>query len=121
MLLKIPPSRLVLEYKPTMNGEDIAASDEQLLGEFVTGKLFEQFSEDAKKFGEVNGIRVIPLCFGVWADETTTSASRNMSELPVYISLLNAGIEMQSGVITYLLRLHILNLVYCELNTSVDP
>jgi len=121
MLLKIPQSKLVLEYKPTMNGEDIAASDEQLLGEFVTGKLFEQFSEDAKKFGEVNGIRVIPLCFGVWADETTTSASRNMSELPVYISLLNAGMEMQSGVITYLLRLHILNLVYCELNTSVDP
>ena len=121
MLLKIPQSKLVLEYKPTMNGEDIAASDEQLLGEFVTGKIFEQFSEDAKKFGEVNGIRVIPLCFGVWADETTTSASRNMSELPVYISLLNAGMEMQSGVITYLLRLHILNLVYCELNTSVDP
>ena len=48
MLLKIPPSRLVLEYKPTMNGEDVAASDEQLLGEFVTGKLFEQFNEDAK-------------------------------------------------------------------------
>jgi hypothetical protein len=48
MLLKIPPSKLVLEYKPTMNGEDVAASDEQLLGEFVTAKLFKQFSEDEK-------------------------------------------------------------------------
>jgi hypothetical protein len=35
----------------------------------------------------------VPLCFGIWADETTTSASRNMSELPVYIALLNAGTQ----------------------------
>ena len=38
MLLKIPQSKLVLEYKPTMNGEDIAASDEQLLGEFIRNR-----------------------------------------------------------------------------------
>jgi len=94
MLLSIDPSKLVLEYQPTMNGEEVAHPNEQLLGEFTTGKLFQQFSVDAKKYGDVAGMRVVPLCFGIWADETTTSASRNMSELPVYISLLNAGTQL---------------------------
>ena len=93
MLLSIDPSKLVLEYQPTMNGEEVAPPNEQLLGEFTTGRLFQQFSDDAKKYGELEGIRVVPLCFGIWADETTTSASRNMSELPVYIALLNAGTQ----------------------------
>jgi hypothetical protein len=93
MLLSIDPSKLVLEYQPTMNGEEVAPPNEQLLGEFTTGRLFQQFSDDAKKYGESEGMRVVPLCFGIWADETTTSASRNMSELPVYIALLNAGTQ----------------------------
>ena len=93
MLLSIDPSKLVLEYQPTMNGEEVAHPNEQLLGEFTTGRLFQQFSDDAKKYGESEGMRVVPLCFGIWADETTTSASRNMSELPVYIALLNAGTQ----------------------------
>ena len=93
MLLSIDPSKLVLEYQPTMNGEEVAPPNEQLLGEFTTGRLFQQFSDDAKKYGELEGMRVVPLCFGIWADETTTSASRNMSELPVYIALLNAGTQ----------------------------
>jgi hypothetical protein len=93
MLLSIDPSKLVLEYQPTMNGEEVAPPNEQLLGEFTTGKLFQQFSVDAKKYGDLAGMRVVPLCFGIWADETTTSASRNMSELPVYIALLNAGTQ----------------------------
>ena len=84
MLLSIDPSKLVLEYQPTMNGEEVAHPNEQLLGEFTTGKLFQQFSEDAKKYRDSEGMRVVPLCFGIWADETKTSASRNMSELPVY-------------------------------------
>ena len=94
MLLSIDPSKLVLEYQPTMNGEEVAHPNEQLLGEFTTGRLFQQFSDDAKKYGELEGMRVVPLCFGIWADETTTSASRNMSELPVYIALLNAGTQL---------------------------
>ncbi len=94
MLLSIDPSKLVLEYQPTMNGEEVAHPNEQLLGEFTTGKLFQQFSEDAIKYGDSKGMRVVPLCFGIWADETTTSASRNMSELPVYIALLNAGTQL---------------------------
>jgi len=93
MLLSIDPSKLVLEYQPTMNGGEAAPPNEQLLGEFTTGKLFQQFSVDAKKYGDLAGMRVVPLCFGIWADETTTSASRNMSELPVYIALLNAGTQ----------------------------
>ena len=94
MLLSIDPSKLVLEYQPTMNGGEAAPPNEQLLGEFTTGKLFQQFSIDAKKYGDLAGMRVVPLCFGIWADETTTSASRNMSELPVYIALLNAGTQL---------------------------
>ena len=94
MLLSIDPSKLVLEYQPTMNSEEVAHPNEQLLGEFTTGRLFQQFSDDAKKYGELEGLRVVPLCFGIWADETTTSASRNMSELPVYIALLNAGTQL---------------------------
>jgi hypothetical protein len=94
MLLSIDPSKLVLEYQPTMNGGEAAPPNEQLLGEFTTGKLFQQFRVDAKKYGDLVGMRVVPLCFGIWADETTTSASRNMSELPVYIALLNAGTQL---------------------------
>jgi hypothetical protein len=96
LLLNIDPSKIVLEYEPTMDGDRVAPPDEQLLGEFISGQLFRQFSADAKKYGkDADGIPVVPLCFGVWADETTTSSSRNMSELPVYIALLNAG--TQSG------------------------
>jgi hypothetical protein len=86
MLLNVDPSKVVLEYTP-----DDAAVEDQLLGAFPTGKLFQQYSEDAKNYGTINGKPVVPLCFGVWADETTTSSSRNTSELPVYIALLNAG------------------------------
>jgi len=92
MLLNVDPSKVILEYTPPTDGGGIPLPEaEHLLGEFTTGKLFQQFSLDASRFGQIDGNPVVPLCFGVWADETTTSSSRNMSELPVYIALLNAG------------------------------
>ena len=96
MLLNVDPSKVVLEYTP-----DDAAEEDQLLGAFPTGKLFQQYSEDAKNYGTINRKPVVPLCFGVWADETTTSSSRNTSELPVYIALLNAGNCGQIHCIAY--------------------
>ena len=87
MLLNVDPAKVVLEYIQ----DDAAVEDDQLLGAFPTGRLFQQYSKDAKGYGAINGKSVVPLCFGVWADETTTSSSRNTSELPVYIALLNAG------------------------------
>ena len=92
MLLNVDPSKVILEYTPPTDGDGRPLPEaDHLLGEFTTGKLFQQFSLDASRFGEIDGNPVVPLCFGVWADETTTSSSRNMSELPVYIALLNAG------------------------------
>ena len=117
MLLSIDPSKLVLEYQPTMNGEEVAPPNEQLLGEFTTGRLFQQFSDDAKKYGESEGMRVVPLCFGIWADETTPSASRNMSELPVYIALLNAGTQSLAfcSIIDLLNSYVLINVPLCSL------
>jgi hypothetical protein len=97
MLLNVDPSKVILEYTPPTDADGIPLPEaEHLLGEFTTGKLFQQFSLDAKRFGQIDGNPVVPLCFGVWADETTTSSSRNMSELPVYIALLNAGRQITS-------------------------
>ena len=97
MLLNVDPSKVILEYTPPTDGDGRPLPEaEHLLGEFTTGKLFQQFSFDASRFGEIDGNPVVPLCFGVWADETTTSSSRNMSELPVYIALLNAGRQITS-------------------------
>jgi hypothetical protein len=59
-------------------------------GIFPSGLLFQQFSKDAEAYGDIDGLPVVPLCFGVWGDEATVSANRNKSELPIYLSLLNA-------------------------------
>jgi hypothetical protein len=97
MLLNVDPAKVVLEYIQ----DDAAVEDDQLLGAFPTGRLFQQYSKDAKGYGAINGKSVVPLCFGVWADETTTSSSRNTSELPVYIALLNAGMTRNTVMHAY--------------------
>jgi len=83
MLLDLDPSKIILRY----NAGD---RNDEMLGDFASGLLFKQFSKDAEDFGVVDGLPVIPLCFGVYGDEATVSANRNKSELPIYLSLLNA-------------------------------
>jgi hypothetical protein len=83
MLLDADPDKIILRHIHDSTSDDI-------LGNFPSGLLFRQFSKDAEAYGDIDGLPVVPLCFGVWGDEATVSANRNKSELPIYLSLLNA-------------------------------